>query len=273
MIDRSRGWGRGTRFVAFFLMVAAMFAVGCGGPATRYDDRPPSPEALSEFISTSWAVADSFEASVRVRVEADGFGGALFGVLHWRADSSFALSLKAPFGISVGDVVVTDGRYEATLGNGRFDTGAVADLDLAMLTGLPLPASDLARLFEPLVRPVGPVPTTLAFTAAAPESLWTWRLADRAAEYEITFDPQVPRVREESWYDPADGHETLHKEYGDGDWRDGVWIAGQLSLEARGTTRARVDVTFDDLELNPAWTTDPFPLRSMPAAPSDPDRD
>ncbi len=247
------------------LPLTVLFLAGCASQKLDFDDLEPSPEVLNNQISTVWNRVERIEASLALHVQNSKFNGSLFGTLHLGLPDRLSLILKAPFGIKIGELIVSDGYYEAVFATGQFEYGAVEDFDLAAMTGIPLPSGDLLRLFEPITRPIieGFVQdSTLAFALTAPDSLWQWRVAEGSLDHQILYNPEEGHVVEERWFDNAGDDLALFKQYLETSWTDDVPLAYELQLESGGAFPTKVRVQFKTLELNPIWKTDPFQLKA-----------
>jgi outer membrane biogenesis lipoprotein LolB len=249
--------------ILFFASLLTLF--GCASQKLDFDGREPSPELLNDQLTQSWDRIDRLESSLTLRVQNKDFSGSLFGTLYLNLPDQLSLTLKAPFGIKVGELTISDGKYEAKFATGQFDYGNVEDFDLGELTGIPFPANDLLRIFEPLARPVFDSfhdSSTLSFEITDVDSFWQWRVAETELDHQILYNPVKGWVSEERWFEKTTGELALLKEYSETDRVDDVPLANELQIESGGAYPTKVRIEFETLELNPEWKFDPFLLKA-----------
>ncbi|MBS1262466.1 MAG: hypothetical protein MAG453_01817 [Calditrichaeota bacterium] len=254
-------------FTAIALLAAAAVFVSCAGRRPALEGVVPSPDALENHLKSQWRGFVRYESKLTLRVRSGDYSAALFGRCRLEPPGRLALSLNAPFGIPVGEIVLNDGVYEAAFGDGSFERDSLSSLDLTEWVGFPVSPEDLPRLFEPLARPAesaGVAPATVSFEVTADsDSLWRWRLAGAGFEREILFNPARGVVVSERWLNPITGELVLEKQYRSVDMFGNLPLARELRV--RGGGDSSLLVRFDHVELNPEWTSDPFRLRSSGA--------
>ncbi len=253
------------RYAPAYLLLTLFFFAGCASHKPDLSGQTPSPELLNSRLTAAWSQMDHIEGRLKLQVKNTQFSGTMFGTLYLAPIDQLSLSLKMMFGISVGDIVITDGRYEAWFATGQFETGSVEDFDLQEITGVPFPAKDLIRIFEPLPRAVSAtdmLENTVSFEVTETDSLWKWRLAEASLEHQILYNPTEDRVLEERWLEAGTQSLVLLKEYSQFTRLSGVALAQSLKLRGGGAYPTELGITFDTLELNPEWKTDPFQLKA-----------
>ncbi|MCB2198057.1 hypothetical protein KQI63_01540 [bacterium] len=241
---------------AFSLFLLA----GCGGRAPKIEKHPSSPEGARALLGQLSDATSSIDADFSFGFQALFYKGTFFGQSQLKMPDQFAATLRAPLGIKAGEVVLSEGFYELSLGDGTMMSGGVDSLDIEALTGLPLPTDDLLVLFDPMPRPPSVEYATLDFSIVGDDSLWLWTLDEQGMEHQIEIAPGKGQVLRETWSRP-DGSMILKKEYRDHDAIKGIPVARKVKLAARGRIPVVVELTFNSIELDPRWDESPFKFK------------
>lgn len=240
--------------------VSLLSLAGCGGVGRRAELPPATPVGANQLIANNFKQVDRFEGDFTLSLQAVLFRGSFFGQCWIDHPDRLAASIRAPLGIRVGDLVLKDGRYELSMGNGRIETGRVDSLDIQALTGVPFPTDDLQVLFDPVAKPPRRTARTINFQVLGNDSLWVWRLDEGSMERQIHIDPAEAAVVLDEWVDKS-GRLILRKQYSSFEMQDGTPVARHLKLVARGTLPVAVDLTFNRSEVNPSWRESPFQFK------------
>ncbi len=254
-----------TRIATHALLIGILLLLlGCAGRNLNYTRGAASPELLNHQLTLAWEEMERIEGTLTLSVQNREFSGSLFGSVYLEFPNRLYLKLKAPFGIPIGEITIADGYYEASFATGQFEQGKIEEFDLHEATGIPLPAEDLLRIFEPMARPVEQFDRddpTVSFEITTPDSLWQWRVAETNLEHQILYNPVKSWVNEERWFDSSTGNLSLFKRYKETVRIDNIPLSYDIYVESGGLYPTTLNVHFETLELNPEWTENHFQLR------------
>lgn len=245
---------------AFAAAVSLFLIGGCGSRAINIEKQPASPEGTRALLTQLSDATNTLDADFSFGFQALFYKGTFFGQCQLNMPDQFAATLRAPLGIKAGEIVLSEGYYELSLGDGTMMSGGVDSLDIEAMTGLPFPTDDLLVLFDPMARPPAKSAETIDFQVNGDDSLWVWTLDEQEMVHEIEIAPGKGQVLRETWSRP-DGTVILKKEYRDHEPINGVPVARKVKLAARGRIPVVVELTFNSIEVDPRWDESPFTFK------------
>jgi len=220
----------------------------------------PSPESVYNCTSSIYHNLKSFEADFSLSVKFGILKGTLHGEFKMCSPDHFAGKVKGPFGVTFAELVTDEDSFELTLQGGKVITGLKDTLDLAALTGFPVPTAEPGVLLAPFAQPAKSLKQIVLFNVLN-DSAWVVEIRESESSRKLTIDPKLPAVIQEQWIN-ENGEEVLKKIYGDFNRIGGQLVPQVISIIIKSDKPLQAQLRYESMRINPVWKENPFQFKT-----------